>query len=401
MTIALVNARIFKGNGEIFERSAIIIKDNRIAKIDHNYSQDSYKDMMRIDLENCTVFPGFIDCHTHICLDGSPDSSSVCSKESRYRTILKGSNFIKDTLLSGITTIRDLGGIDGIDIELRDAVNIGLIPGPDIIASGRLICMTGGHGWQIGGREADGEDEVRKAVREEIKKGADTLKFMATGGVITPGVDPGSVQLSFHELKAGIEEAKKANKKTAAHAQSEAGIFNALKAGIDTIEHGFSLNEECIILMKKNNIALIPTLKAVIDLYDNAMKGLLPEFIKTKIKAIKPKVIKNLKTAIKEGILIGMGTDAGIPFNKHGDNLLEIIYLHKYGLSIKEAFQCATLNAAEILGLDHLKGSIEEGKLADIIVFKGNPLKDINILSEKDALNLIIKNGKIIKNSFN
>jgi len=258
--------------------------------------------------------------------------------------------------------------------------------------------MTGGHGWQIGGREADGQDEVRRAVREQIKKGCNIVKLMATGGVITPGVDPGSSQLTEDELHAGIEEAHKAGRKTAAHAQGEKGILNALKAGIDCIEHGFFLNEEATDFMNKKNIPLIPTLKPILDVANNAEKEGVPDFVIEKVNQIKPKMLNSLKMSIEAGLIIGMGTDAGTPFNFHGENLKEIVFLSKYGLSTNKALQSATLIAAKILGLDNDIGSIKEDKMADIIIIKGNPLENIEILNDKDSIVFIMKSGNIVKN---
>ena len=397
MAIAFLNGNIFIGDGEILEKGSVLIDGDRIVKItnqDNIINQDNEK----INIQGYTLFPGFIDCHVHFCLDGSVDPVSSLLKENRYITAFKAAKFAKDTLMTGITTVRDMGGIDYIDLVVRDAIKNGLILGPRMLASGRLICMTGGHGWQIGGREADGQDEVRRAVREQIKKGCDIIKLMATGGVITPGVDPGSSQLTEDELHAGIEEAHKAGRKTAAHAQGEKGILNALKAGIDSIEHGFFLNEEAADLMNKKNIPLIPTLKPILDVMNNAGKEGIPDFVIEKVNQIKPKMINSLKMAIETGLTIGMGTDAGTPFNFHGENLNEIVFLSKHGLSNSKALQSATLIAAKILGLDNIIGSIKEDKMADIIIIKGNPLENIKILNDRDSIVFIMKSGNIVKN---
>lgn len=398
MKTVLLNARIFIGNGEIIERGTVIIKNDRIFSVhtaqDHHKIRDCDE---KYDITGCTIFPGFIDCHVHICLDGSSDPISALSKESRYATAVKAVRSARETLMAGVTTIRDMGGYDHIDIAVRDAINSDIIPGPRILSSGRLICMTGGHGWQIGGIEADGPDAVRKAAREQLKKGSDVLKFMATGGVITPNVEAGAPQLTVEEMRAGIDEAHKAGKKTAAHAQSEEGILNAIKAGIDTIEHGYGLNSKITELMKKKNIALIPTLKAAHDLIYHADMGELPPYIRKKIDAVKPRIINSMKMAVEAGLLIGMGTDAGIHYNRHGDNLLEIANLIDHGLSLNSAFQSATLKAAGIIGLDDQIGSLEEGKLADMVIFREDPLEDINVLFEKEHLSMVIKNGRMIR----
>lgn len=397
MAIAFLNGNVFVGDGEILVKGSVLIDGDRIVKVT-NQDDITIQDNEKINIQGYTLFPGFIDCHVHFCLDGGVDPVSSLLKEDRYITAFKAAKFAKDTLMTGITTVRNMGGVDYIDLAVRDAIKSGLILGPRMLASGRLICMTGGHGWQIGGREADGQDEVRRAVREQIKKGCDIVKFMATGGVITPGVDPGSSQLTEDELHAGIEEAHKAGRKTATHAQEEKGILNALKAGIDSIEHGFFLNEEAADLMNKKNIPLIPTLKPILDVVNNAGKEGIPDFVIEKVNQVKPKMINSLKMAIEAGLVIGMGTDAGTPFNFHGENLNEIVFLSKHGLSNNKALQSATLIAAKILGLDNTIGSIKEDKIADIIIIKGNPLENIEILNDKDSIVFIMKSGNIVKN---
>ncbi len=397
MAIAFLNGNIFIGDGEILEKGSVLVDGDRIVKVT-NQDNVIIQDIEKINIQGCTLFPGFIDCHVHFCLDGSVDPVSSLLKENRYITAFKAAKFAKDTLMTGITTVRDMGGIDYIDLAIRNAIKSGLILGPRMLASGRMICMTGGHGWQIGGREADGQDEVRRAVREQIKKGCNIVKLMATGGVITPGVDPGSSQLTEDELHAGIEEAHKAGRKTAAHAQGEKGILNALKAGIDCIEHGFFLNEEATDFMNKKNIPLIPTLKPILDVANNAEKEGVPDFVIEKVNQIKPKMLNSLKMSIEAGLIIGMGTDAGTPFNFHGENFNEIVFLSKYGLSTNKALQSATLIAAKILGLDNDIGSIKEDKMADIIIIKGNPLENIEILNDRDSIVFIMKSGNIVKN---
>ncbi len=392
---ALKNALIFVGNGDIIENSSVIIQEDKILGIE----TDIPSGCREIDLSGCMLFPGFIDCHVHLCLDGRPDSGSLYLRETHAGIALMASSHARKTLLAGVTTVRDLGGINYIDIALRDAIDRGLLEGPRIIASGRLICMTGGHGWQIGGREADGPDEIMKAAREQVKNGAEWVKFMATGGIITPGVWPGSVQLSVPEMRAGIDEARKAGRMTSAHAQSSEGILNALEAGIDTIEHGYGINNRIIEIIKKKKKAVIPTIKAACDLFESASMGLLPDFMISKLKIMKPGIIKSIKMAVKSGIRIGAGTDAGTPFNYHGHNLREIINLINYGMPVNRAFESATLEAAKILGIDGQTGSIEDGKFADIAVFKGNPMEDLSILEKKEDLVLIMKEGKIVKNA--
>ena len=210
MTIAFIDGPVISGDGRIIEHATVLVEDGKIVKVtesDINIPQDAKK----IPIDGMTLLPGFIDSHIHICLDGSPDPVSTMTAETQTQTVLKAAEAARQTLLAGVTTIRDMGGKDGIDLGLRQAIDSGLIPGPRMQVSGQVICMTGGHGWQIG-LEANGPDEVRKAAREQIKVGADIVKLMATWGVMTPGVQPGSEQLTEEEMRAGVEEAHKAGK---------------------------------------------------------------------------------------------------------------------------------------------------------------------------------------------
>jgi len=268
--------------------------------------------------------------------------------ESQTETTLKAAEAARQTLMAGVTTIRDMGGKDGIDLGLRQAIDSGLIPGPRMLVSGRLICMTGGHGWQLG-QEANGPDEVRRAAREQIKVGADIVKLMATGGVMTPGVQPGSEQFTEEEMRAGVEEAHKAGKKTATHAMGTQGILNALRAGIDSIEHGVYLNEEAVALMVERKIPFIPTISALYHIETKGVEAGIPDYAVEKTLMVKPHHLESIRLAREAGVLIAAGTDAGTPFNLHGENLGEIKLLVDYGgFSPMAAIEAGTRVSARV-----------------------------------------------------
>jgi imidazolonepropionase-like amidohydrolase len=294
-----------------------------------------------------------------------------------------------------------MGGKDGIDFGLRQAIDSGLIPGPRMLISGQLICMTGGHGWQVG-LEVNGPDEVRRAARQQIKAGADIVKLMATGGVLTPSVEPGSEQFTKEELRAGVEEAHKAGKKTATHAMGTRGIRNALHAGIDSIEHGVYLDDETVAMMVDRNIPLIPTISALYNIETRGIEAGIPAFAVEKTLKVKPFHLESIRMAREAGILVAAGTDAGTPFNRHGDNLGEIRLLVDYGgFSPMEAIKAGTGSAARVLGLDNELGTVAEGKVADLVMVEGNPLDDIDVLLDPEAICLVMQKGKIVKGNYN
>jgi len=395
MVTAFLNGSVILGDGRVLEHATVIVDDERIVGVSENSLQIP-QDARKISLDGHTLLPGFIDCHVHFCLDAGPDPLSSCISESLTINVLKAVDFARRTIMAGVTSVRDMGGIDGIDLGLKHAINSGMITGPRMLVSGRMICMTGGHGWQVG-IEADGADEVRKAARGQIKAGVDIIKLMATGGVMTPAVEPGSAQLTEEELRAAVEEAHKVGKKTATHAMGTEGILNALRAGIDSIEHGVYLNEEAVELMVKQGVPLIPTISALFNIESRGVAAGIPTFAVEKTLKVKPFHLASVNLARESGVTIAMGTDAGTPFNLHGGNLSEIKLLVDSGLSPLKAIEAGTGIAASVLGLEKEIGTIEEGKLADLILVKGNPLDDVTILLNAESLRLIMQGGKVVK----
>ncbi|MEW5908979.1 MAG: amidohydrolase family protein [Thermodesulfobacteriota bacterium] len=394
MTTAFVNGRVFVGDGNVLDHATVLVEGDRIIKVEKGKSSVP-RNAEKISLDGVTLFPGFIDCHVHLCLDGSPDPVATLMKEPVQITTIKASLHAFKTLMNGVTTVRDMGGKESIDICLRDAIRSGMIPGPRMLVSRRMVCMTGGHGWHFG-READGPDEVRKAAREQIRGGADLVKFMATGGVMTPGVEPGGAQLTEEELRAGIEEAHKANRKTATHAMGTQGILNALRAGIDSIEHGVYMNEEAISIMKKKDVFFIPTLSALFHIDNKGIEAGIPAYAVEKTRQVKPHHLNSIRLAREAGVLTAAGTDAGTPFNEHGRNLEEILFLAGQGYTPLDALRAGTSIAAKLLGVEKDFGTVETGKTADLVVVKGNPLETIEALPTSVAV--VMQGGKVVRN---
>ena len=394
MTTAFVNGRVFIGDGKVLEHATVLVEKDKIVKVGKG-KIPLPRGADKIPLDGGMLFPGFIDCHVHLCLDGSPDPVVTLMKDPVPITTLKASRFAHKTLMSGVTMVRDMGGKDGIDLCLRDAIRSGLILGPRMLVSRQMVCMTGGHGWPFG-READGPDEVRKATREQIRGGADLVKFMATGGVMTPGVEPGAAQLTEEELRAGVEEAHKAGRKTATHAMGTEGILNALRAGIDSIEHGVYMNEEAISTMKKKGTPFIPTLSALFHIESKGVEAGIPAYAVEKTQRVKPHHLDSVRMAREAGVIVAAGTDAGTPFNEHGQNAGEMIFLMQQGYSPADALRAGTSMAAKVLGVEKDFGTVEEGKLADLVVVNGNPLEDMHALLTSVAV--VMQGGKVVRN---
>lgn len=399
MAIQLRNSKIIVGNGEVIERGVLVVEGSLIKFVGSIKRGPSSRNAIVFDLSGKTILPGLIDTHVHLCLDGSPDPISSILRESIPQITLRAAHHARLTLEAGITTVRDMGGKDYIDLALRDSIQSGLLIGPRMICSGKLVCMTGGHGWPFG-REANGVDDVRAAVREQLKAGVDFVKLMATGGVMTKGVEPGATQFTLEELMAGVEEAKKAGKRSATHAQGTEGIKNSLWAGVNSIEHGFFLDDEAIELMLETKAFLVPTLCAPYFIIKAGVRKGVPVYAVEKSKAVIKRHWESVRRAHRAGIPIAMGTDAGTPFNCHGKNLKEMELLVKIGLTPMEAIVATTKIASEVLGLERRIGTLEEGKSADLIVMDGDPLKDITLFQEKEKILAIMKEGQFFKCQF-
>ncbi len=386
--------RLINGTGETpVENAYFIVEDKKIIKVGEVNELKDTNGIKEVDLSGKTVIPGLINSHVHITMEPVGDPVSIMTAESQAKTTLRGVANLRKHLLSGTTFFRDLGAPDGIDFDLRDSVNEGFIEGPQFISAGRCLTMTGGHGWFIG-RESDGVDELRKSARKELKAGADLLKIMATGGVMTKGVEPGSPQLSMEEMEAAVIEAHKAGKKTASHAQGVQGIKNAVLAGIDSIEHGIFLDDEVIQLMVDRGTYLVPTLVAPYFIVKNGVEAGIPKFAVDKSNYVMKYHCESFKKAYKAGVKIAMGTDAGTPFNFHDGAPHELKLMVEYGMSPMEAIVASTRSSADLLGILDNYGTLEEGKYADFLVLNENPLDNLDTLFD---LGSIYKLGKKVK----
>jgi imidazolonepropionase-like amidohydrolase len=388
---ALVGGTLIDGTGGApLEDAVIVIEGDRISSVGRAEATPVPPEAEVIDVTGKTVIPGLINCHTHLCLDGSPDPLTALNQRSVTENVLVAAKHAEAALRAGVTTVRDLGGWQGVDLGLRKAIDDGLIPGPRMLVSGKALCMTGGQAHSIG-REVDGPDEARKGAREQLKAGADIIKVMATGGVMTPGVEPGSTQLTFEELRAAIEEAEKASKLTATHAQGTTGIKNAVRAGIDSIEHGFFLDAEAIDMMLERGTFLVPTLAALYEAIERGPGFGIPAFMIEKARRASDAHLDSFSRAREAGVRIAAGNDGGTPFNRADNLASELERMVAAGMSCVEALATAHSAASELLRMADQIGTVEPGKLADLVVLDADPHVDISAVRQ---VHLVIKAGQ-------
>ena len=361
----------------------ITVEDDKIIDI-----SDYHKINEDVIHEN-VVTPGFFNCHVHIMY---PVGFSFDKKFSLIEKIFYAQKHCKEYLESGVTFIRVVGTENNYDLQIKEAIQNSDFQGPHMYCAGKVICMTGGHGWQEG-IEADGKDACLKAVRTQLRSGVDLIKMMATGGVMTKGVEPGNAQFSVDEMKVMIEETHKAGRKTATHAQGLKGIKNALYAGIDSIEHGCFLDEECLELMKEHNTFLVPTLCAPQCIIDKGVENGVAKYMVDKTLKVKDAHVKSVKKAYEKGIQIALGTDAGTPFNYHNNTAYEMELLARLNIPNMDILKIATINSARCVGVEKDYGSVEVGKQADLVCLNENPLDNI---SNVRKINRVIQSGKIV-----
>jgi imidazolonepropionase-like amidohydrolase len=328
-----------------------------------------------VDGAGGTLMPGLIDVHVHLQFDGSADFE----KESRELTTpghaaIKAVVNAKRNLEAGVTTVRDLGGMGGASIDLARAVAAGRVPGPRILAAGRALTVTGGHGHNIAvGREVDGADGVRAAVREEIRAGATAIKLIATGGVLTPGIPVSFSAFTAEELEAGVREAHERDLPVAAHAIGANGIRAAVLAGVDSIEHCNQLTAATARQMVERGTVRSPTICAIRGIVEHADR--VPAYALDKAREIEADSRASHRTAIRAGVRHACGTDAGTPFNPHGSAPQEVVSMVEWGMRPLDALRAATWNGASLLRLDDV-GAIEPGKRADLLLVAGDPVQD-------------------------
>ena len=395
MTMAIHHIRLIDGTGQAIEPATVIVRDQRIAAIGLSRTVSIPRGATLINGRGLTVLPGLIDCHVHLCLGAEPDVVKAIGKETPAETLLKAARLARQTLEAGVTTVRDVGSRDHAIFALKGAIDKGLTPGPRIVGAGLAICMIGGHARFIG-QEVEGPEQVRKAVREQIEAGAEVIKVIASGGVLTPGTSPDQAQMTLEELRSAVEEAGRAGRKVAAHAHGAAGMKNAINAGVHSIEHATLMDEEAVDLMQSHGVYMVPTLSALATTAACRRGCGIPDSALEKARAMTKRHQASFRQAHRRGLLIAMGTDAGTPFNAHGDNAQELDRMVAYGMSPMEAILASTSAAARLIGIEDQVGTLAPGKEADLLLVEGNPLRKIELLRDRSRVIGVMQAGRFV-----
>ena len=399
--------RLFDGRGDTsIANGVVVVQGGKITAVGAGVSIPAGARV--IDLGDATLLPGFIDAHTHMTMEGSPDwnADQVADlRETVGEKALVAATYARKTLLAGFTTVRNLGAEDYLDVGLRNAINRGLTPGPRMLVSVYALGARGGHcdttgfpymrfGKETGPAEgiASGPDGFRDAVRYQVKYGADVIKVCATGGVLSLADEVDTPQLTQAEMDALVDEAHRLRKKTAAHAHGATGAKVAIRAGIDSIEHGSFLDDEALTMMKERGTYLVPTLMAGELVSGKTGNYQFPPEIAAKGRAAGEAVMKMIQKAIQMGVKIALGTDSAV--TPHGLNAREFYLLVQGGMTPAQALRAGTREGATLLGLDKRIGTLEAGKDADIVAVAGDPLADITATQH---VGFVMKAGTIYK----
>ena len=385
------------------ERVSILISGDRVVDVQAGFATPAGAKV--IDLSKSTVMPGFIDSHTHITSELGGNAIVRAVTEGAVDDAIKATVFAKRTLDAGFTTIRNLGADGGADVALKRAINDGIVPGPRMWTARNTLSITGGHGDQGGLRYdltaaptfedgiVDSPEDAAKSVRYQHKYGADLIKFTATGGVLSINDSGDAQQFSDAEMRSIVETAHLLGIKVAAHAHGKRGMEAAIRAGVDSIEHGTYLDEETIALFKKHGAYLVPTVLAGKTVEELAKKpGALHPSVREKAARIGPLMQGMFTRAYKGGVKIAFGTDSGV--SAHGENAREFGYMAEAGMPAIETILAATRSASDLLGASQHVGSLQKGRYADVVAVDGDPLKDI---SELRRVKFVMKGGVVYK----
>ncbi len=407
----LIGGTLIDGTGKkTLSDSAVLIEDSRIRFVGQKDEADASNVTEVIDVSGKTVMPGLIDAHVHLGTESVGRRISPAYWNIITPTTLKVLHALRNAqaaMEAGFTSLRNVVlEQDPWDVSLKKAVDLGIVKGPRIVASGGLVNMTAGHlDLYIPGniprkpdRTADGPDQVRRAVRERVRAGADFIKICTSGGVVSLADRPDWRNYTLEEVEAICDEAHALGRRVMAHAEGRTGVKNAIEGGVDTLEHGYFIDEEDCEAMKSKSIILVPTLGISRNIVERGEElGVTKEGVE-KMKRFEDYHLESVKRAHRRRVKIALGTDALATIFSHGDNAFELECLVDIGLSPMEAIVAGTQYSAEAIGLKDEIGTIEEGKRADLLIVDGNPLRDIRILQNKENIRIVIKNGETVVN---
>ncbi|MCU7553581.1 amidohydrolase family protein [Alteromonas sp. ASW11-19] len=399
--------KVFTGTSDdIQDAMTIVVEDNKIAAITDGYQSADEGDTV-VDLKNATVMPGLMDMHVHLSSQhNGPQTYLARYTLNEADLALRAANYAEKTLMAGFTTVRNLGDGYNETVALRNAVDKGLFPGPRIYTAAKSIATTGGHADPSNGMSrslrpdtgpedgvVNGVAEAREAVRQRYQDGADVIKITATGGVLSVAKSGQNPQFMDDEVKAIVDTAADYGMTVAVHAHGKEGMKRAIRAGVDSIEHGTYMDEEAIALMKEHGTYYVPTILAGAFVAEKAkIDGYFPDIVRPKAAAIGPLIQETFAKAYQEGVNIAFGTDSGV--SAHGDNAQEFALMVEAGMPAAAALRSATVATADLLGVADKLGTLEAGKLADIIAVSGDPLEDITSM---EKVSFVMKDGTIYK----
>jgi imidazolonepropionase-like amidohydrolase len=402
--LVIVGGRVWDGTGSEPRAGTVVVRDGHIADI-QSPGAALPADATPVDADGGLVMPGLIDCHVHLTSSGAANYELQRLKDIVPLTTMRAAAAARTMLMAGFTTVRDLSAPAFVNVGVRQAFEEGLAVGPRVLAAGMSLTVPGGHGDSYYRPDVDvnregivnGPEEARRTVREWVKMRVDLIKLLVTGGVMTDGSEVGALQWTPDELAAAISAAHQLGKKVAGHCHGGIGVKEAVRAGIDTIEHGTMLDDEAVAMMAKNGTFHVPTIVAGHQIVVHGTAGGIAPHVVRKGEQIGEWHRRSGRMSREAGVKVAFGTDCGTPFNRPGENAQELALMTECGFSPAEALESATRVAADACGLSDTIGTLAEGKAADIIVVNGDPLNDVTQMADNARIVWVVKGGSIVK----
>jgi imidazolonepropionase-like amidohydrolase len=389
-SLLIRDVRPVDGRGELLPHADLRIESGRIVAIGPGLAAQPGDAEWQAG--GRAVVPGLMNAHVHVVLDGSADPAASLEEADPQQRLVAARARMASILASGVTTVRDLGGPDGVAFTLADEIDRGQLPGPRIVAAGRPICARGGHGSTFMSLEVDGPESAAAAARAQLAAGARVIKVMATGGMMTPGQVAGEPQLGLAEMRAVVEVAQAAGVPVAAHSEGIEGTLAAIEAGVSSIEHGHGLDERAIDAMLARGVALVPTLLSDEAILVNGEASGIPGFVVDACRRLSGDLLPGFRSAVTRGVDIVAGNDGGAPLVQPGEMAAELELYVREGMRPIDALRSATSSAARLLGVPDA-GLLEPGAVADLVILDGDPVTDIGALRRVSA---VLRDGRLV-----